>query len=61
MKEKRLQHKKDISQSIPAGALPTLITACPKCGGEIELWQGAEETNCIFCNYKVFDREGTIH
>ncbi len=60
MKEKRLRRKGEGPHIVPA-ALPTLITVCPKCGGEIELWSETLETNCVFCNYKVFDREGTIH
>jgi len=37
------------------------ITTCPKCGGEIELWSREPETVCLFCDYRVFDKEGTIH
>jgi DNA-directed RNA polymerase subunit RPC12/RpoP len=38
-----------------------LIAVCPKCGGEIALWSEEQETVCIFCNHKVFEREGTLH
>lgn len=38
-----------------------LITRCPRCGGETDLWSPEEETTCIFCGLKVFERESTIH
>jgi len=40
---------------------PDLITACPKCGGEVGLWSEDKETICIFCNHQIFALEGTIH
>lgn len=40
---------------------PELITNCPKCGGEVGLWSEKNETICIFCNHRVFDREKTEH
>ncbi|GAB4406957.1 MAG: hypothetical protein OHK0032_02130 [Thermodesulfovibrionales bacterium] len=36
---------------------PESIT-CPKCGEDIELWSDEEETQCIFCGYRVFKNEG---
>ncbi len=45
----------------PADNLPELMTTCPRCGGEIELWSQEEETVCIFCEYKIFERENTMH
>ncbi len=41
--------------------LTDLIAICPKCGGEIGLWSEEQETVCIFCNHKVFEREATVH
>jgi DNA-directed RNA polymerase subunit RPC12/RpoP len=38
-----------------------LMTTCPRCGGEMSLWSGASETVCIFCKYRVFERENTTH
>jgi hypothetical protein len=40
---------------------PELITSCPKCGGEVGIWSRDEETVCIFCEYRMFDKEGTLH
>jgi len=41
--------------------LELLITTCPKCGGEADIWTPNDETSCVFCNHKVFEREGTVH
>lgn len=41
--------------------LELLITTCPKCGGEMDIWTPNDETSCVFCNHKVFEREGTVH
>jgi DNA-directed RNA polymerase subunit RPC12/RpoP len=41
--------------------VPDIITTCPKCGGEVGIWSGNNETLCIFCDHKVFDKENTIH
>ncbi len=38
-----------------------LVTTCPKCGGEIGIWSEEPETQCIFCQYRLFDREKTVH
>lgn len=40
---------------------PELITICPKCGGEVGLWSKDEETTCVFCEHKVFEKEKTEH
>jgi len=51
----------------PAGTVNVLdsvldiVTTCPKCGGEVGLWSEEPETLCIFCQYRVFEREKTIH
>lgn len=45
----------------PSRELPDLITACPRCGGEIELWSEDDETRCVFCGHKLFERETTTH
>lgn len=38
-----------------------LMITCPKCGGETDIWTANDETSCIFCSHKVFEREATIH
>ena len=38
-----------------------LVITCPKCGGETDIWSADDETFCIFCSYKVFERETTVH
>jgi DNA-directed RNA polymerase subunit RPC12/RpoP len=40
---------------------PQFITECPKCGGEVSLWSQDQETVCVFCDHKVFEREKTEH
>jgi len=42
-------------------AVQDLIATCPKCGGEVGLWSEDEVTTCIFCNFKVFEKETTEH
>ncbi len=61
MNEKALQPKKKntAGERQPVGS--ELITACPKCGGEVALWSEEPETVCIFCNYHLFKNEGTLH
>jgi DNA-directed RNA polymerase subunit RPC12/RpoP len=62
MKGSPLKHKGKIaSNNRPKSVLVEFITTCPKCGGEIELWSKEPETVCLFCDYRVFDKEGTIH
>ncbi len=38
-----------------------LVAICPKCGGEVGLWSEDPETLCIFCQYRVFEKETTTH
>jgi DNA-directed RNA polymerase subunit RPC12/RpoP len=38
-----------------------LIAICPKCGGEVGLWSEEAETLCTFCDYRVFEKESTVH
>jgi DNA-directed RNA polymerase subunit RPC12/RpoP len=38
-----------------------LIAICPKCGGEVGLWSEEPETLCTFCEYRVFEKERTVH
>ncbi len=38
-----------------------LLTTCPRCGAKIELWSEDDETACIFCGQKIFEREATNH
>ena len=39
--------------------MPDLITTCPRCGGEIELWSEEDETLCIFCDTSSSNEETT--
>jgi primosomal protein N' len=41
-------------------SVPEFIT-CPTCGLEMELWSAEEETRCVFCGYRFFRRELTVH
>ncbi len=62
MKGSPLKHKGKVARNNkPKKILIEFITTCPKCGGEIELWSKEPETVCLFCDYRVFDKEGTIH
>jgi len=61
MRENPLKHKRPGSTGNKLAGLPDLVTTCPRCGGEIGLWSEEPETRCIFCEYRVFDREKTIH
>jgi DNA-directed RNA polymerase subunit RPC12/RpoP len=61
MKEKRLQPKGKYTVGVRIDMGQELIAVCPKCGGEIALWSEDRETVCIFCNHKIFEREGTLH
>ena len=61
MKENPLKHNNNIPPVADQIPQLYLITACPKCGGEISLWSEDRETVCIFCNHKVFEKEGTEH
>ena len=61
MKEKRLQPKGKYTVGVRIDMGQELIGVCPKCGGEIALWSEEQETVCIFCNHKLFEREGTLH
>lgn len=61
MKESPIKQKNKFTTGVRFIAVPDLVTTCPKCGGEIGLWSTEPETVCIFCEYKVFDKEGTLH
>ena len=61
MKEKRLPSKGKYTVGVRIDMGQELIAVCPKCGGEIALWSEDQETSCIFCNQKIFEREGTLH
>lgn len=61
MKENTSKHKEKSRSSGKSAAVPEFLTTCPACGGEIELWSGSQETVCIFCQLKVFDKETTVH
>jgi len=61
MKENPPKHKDDFRPVADQILQLQLITTCPKCGGEISLWSEDRETACVFCEHKVFEREGTEH
>lgn len=61
MKEKRLPPKGKYTVGARIDMGQEFIAVCPKCGGEIALWSEEQETVCIFCDHKVFEREGTLH
>jgi hypothetical protein len=61
MKESPSKHRTSTIRRVKIIAVPDIITTCPKCGGELGIWSEEKETICIFCHYRIFDREGTIH
>ncbi len=61
MRRNGLPRNKAYSLVAPTNDLPELMTRCPLCGGEIGLWPQEEETVCVFCEYKLFERENTTH
>ena len=61
MKESLQKHKVKKSAAYRLASVLDLVTTCPKCGGEIGLWSEESETLCIFCEYRVFEHERTIH
>ena len=61
MRESPQKHKIRKSSGTRIASVLDLITTCPKCGGEVGLWSEESETLCIFCQYRVFEHERTIH
>ncbi len=61
MKENPSKHKTAKTRAVKITTVPEIITICPKCGGELGIWSGENETLCIFCDHKVFEKENTIH
>jgi A2L zinc ribbon domain len=61
MRESLQKYKSKKSSVARLESVLDLITHCPKCGGEVGLWSEEAETLCIFCQYRVFDRELTLH
>jgi DNA-directed RNA polymerase subunit RPC12/RpoP len=55
------KHKTKKSSIMELASVLDLVTTCPKCGGEVGLWSEETETLCIFCQYRVFEKERTIH
>jgi len=37
------------------------IVTCPRCGEDIEIWTETDEATCLYCNYKLFRKERTVH
>jgi hypothetical protein len=62
MKENPSKHKTNkTTGKMKITAIPDIITTCPQCGGELGIWSEEPETQCIFCQFRIFDREGTLH
>ncbi len=61
MKGSPQKHKGRKSSVNRIASVLDLVTICPKCGGEVGLWSEESETLCIFCQYRVFEHERTIH
>lgn len=61
MKENPSKYKTEKTRWMMVPAIQDIITTCPKCGGEVGLWSEENETLCIFCDHKVFEKENTIH
>lgn len=55
------KHRQKRSSNLVLASVLDLVTTCPKCGGEVGIWSEESETLCIFCEYRVFDREKTVH
>ena len=60
MRENPLKHKNN-KKTDKILALPDILTTCPKCGGEVGIWSEEAKTLCVFCEHRVFEKEGTIH
>lgn len=52
MEKKESVFKEKSPCSVKYAPAPEFIT-CPKCGEDVELWTDEEETQCIFCGYRV--------
>ncbi len=61
MRQNMSTDRKKHSLIAPLGKAPELVITCPRCGSEIDLWSEDDETTCMFCDYKLFDRETTTH
>jgi DNA-directed RNA polymerase subunit RPC12/RpoP len=57
MRQNPSQRKSEYTLVTPFDQLPQIMTTCPRCGGEIELWSQEEETTCLFCGYSLFERQ----
>ncbi len=55
------KHNDKKDKPLAPADLPDLVTTCPKCGGEIGLWSNEEETVCVFCQFRIFEKERTTH
>lgn len=53
MEKKESAFKEKSPCSVKYSPAPEFIT-CPKCGEDVELWTDEEDTQCIFCGYRVF-------
>ncbi len=48
------------SDSVQCPEVPEFIT-CPACGLEMDFRFAEEETRCVFCGYRFYRREATVH
>lgn len=61
MRESLHKHNAKRSTAYFLAGETDIITACPKCGGEVSVWSEEPETLCIFCQYRLFEKEKTVH
>ena len=61
MKENLQKHKTKRFSTGFVAIETDILTTCPKCGGEVEIWSEGQETVCIFCQYHIFKNEKTVH
>lgn len=61
MRRNPQKHKTETSTGVILESVLDIVTTCPKCGGEIGLWSEDTETLCIFCQYRLFEKERTVH
>jgi DNA-directed RNA polymerase subunit RPC12/RpoP len=61
LKENLQKHKTKKSYIGFVAAEIDILTTCPKCGGEVNIWSEGQETVCIFCQYRMFKNEKTVH
>lgn len=61
MNQNQSTNRKSYTLVPPINQVPEMFTTCPRCGGEIEIMSDEDETRCLFCDFKLYDRETTSH